>query len=115
MKYLFLLWQDPAKAPAMGSPEMNEEFGAYDAFYKQAAAAGIFQAGDPLQPADTGQTVSGSNGSAATATGSFSTSAEQLIGFYVLDCTDDDDAASWAAKIPAARRGTVEVRPVLSM
>lgn len=115
MKYLFLLWQDPSKAPAMGTPESNAEFGAYNAFYEEVAGAGIIQGGDPVQPSETSQTVRVRNGSTETAKGSATSGAEQLIGYYVLDCKDETDAAGWAAKIPAAARGSVEVRPILVM
>jgi len=111
-KYLFLLWQDESKAPAQGTPEADQEYAAYGAMFEQANSAGIFQGGDPLQPAATGQTVKVRNGSTESAKGTFPSSPEQLIGFYVLDCKD---AASWAAKIPAAARGAIEVRPILVM
>jgi hypothetical protein len=114
-KYLFLLWQDEKNHPAQGTPEADKEFAAYGAMFEQANSAGIFQAGDPLQPAATGQTVKVRNGSTESTSGTFSSSPEQLIGFYVLDCKDDADAASWAAKIPAAARGAIEVRPILVM
>jgi hypothetical protein len=114
-KYLFLLWQDESKAPAQGTPEADKEFAAYGAMFEQANGAGIFQSGDPLQPAATGQTVKVRNGSTDSTKGTFSSSPEQLIGFYVLDCKDDADAASWAAKIPAAARGAIEVRPIMVM
>ena len=115
MKYLFLLWQDEKKAPTQGTPEADKEYAAYGAMFEQANSAGIFQGGDPLQPASAGHTVKVSNGSTQSTNGTFSSSPEQLIGFYVLDCKDDADAATWAAKIPAAARGAIEVRPILVM
>ena len=114
-KYLFLLWQDESKHPAPGSPESEKEYAAYGAMYEQAAAAGAIQGGDPLQPTSTAQTVRVRNGSTESTAGGFSASVEQPIGFYVLDCKDDEDAAQWAAKIPAAAKGAVEVRPILAM
>ena len=115
MKYLFLLWQDESKAPAAGSPEQGAQYAAYGKFFDEASTAGAFVSGDPLQGSATGLTVSGSNGSASRTTGPFKSGAEQLVGFYVLECKDDDDAAAWAAKIPAAATGSVEVRPVMAM
>jgi hypothetical protein len=114
-KYLFLLWQDESKHDAPGSPEAQREFAAYGAMYEQANSAGIFQGGDPLQPTAAAQTVRVRNGSTEASKGAFSSSAEQPIGFYVLDCKDDADAASWAAKIPAAAKGAIEVRPIMVM
>jgi hypothetical protein len=114
-KYLFLLWQDEKKHPAPGTPESDQEMAAYGAMFQQASEAGVFQGGDPLQGNDAAQTVTVRNGSAETSRGGFASSAEQPIGFYVLDCKDDADAAGWAAKIPAAARGAIEVRPIRVM
>ena len=115
MKYLFLLWQDASKAPTRGTPESDKEFAAYGAMFEQANSAGIFQGGDPLQPAAAGQTVRVRNGGTESTKGTFSSGPEQLIGFYVLDCKDDADAAAWAANILAAASGVIEVRPILVM
>ena len=114
-KYLFLLWQDENKRVTPGTPEADKEYAAYGAMFEQASGAGILQGGDPLQGADAGQVVRVRNGSTDSAKGSFSSSPEQLIGFYVLDCKDEADAATWAAKIPAAAKGAIEVRPILVM
>ena len=114
-KYLFLLWQDESKAPAPGTPESDAQMAAYGAMYEEAHGAGVFQNGDPLQPSATGQTVRVRNGSTDAGKGTFSSSSEQLVGYYVLDCKDDADAAAWAAKIPAAASGAIEVRPIWAM
>jgi hypothetical protein len=112
---MFLLWQDEKQAPTPGTPEAEKEYAAYGSMFEQASSAGILQSGDPLQPAAAGQTVRVRNGTTESTTGTFASSPEQLIGFYVLDCKDDGDAAAWAAKIPAAARGAIEVRPILVM
>ena len=77
--------------------------------------AGLFRAGEPVQSSSTATTVRVRNGSTQAANGPFGAGAEQLIGFYVLDCKDADEAVAYAAKVPAASVGAVEVRPVLSM
>jgi hypothetical protein len=114
-KYLFLLWQDENNHPAPGTPEADKEFAAYGAMFEEANKAGVFEGGDPVQGNAAAQTVRVRNGSTESTKGGFSSSAEQPIGFYVLDCKDDADAATWAAKIPAAARGAIEVRPILVM
>jgi hypothetical protein len=114
-KYVFLLWQDENKRETPGTPSFDQEMAAYGAVYEGASSAGIFNAGDPLQPAAAGQVVRVRNGSTEASKGTFSTGTEQLIGFYELECKDDADAAAWAAKIPAAAKGAIEVRPVLAM
>jgi hypothetical protein len=115
MKYLVLLWQNETTMPAPGSAAFDQQNAAYGGFYEEAAAAGVITAGDPLQPSGSGRTVTVRNGSTSSAAGPFSKGPEQLIGFYVLDCGDADAASTWAAKIPAAASGAVEVRPILSM
>ncbi len=55
------------------------------------------------------------NGRTESSTGTFPSGTEQVIGFYELECRDDADAAAWAAKIPAAAKGAIEVRPVQDM
>jgi hypothetical protein len=114
MKYLFLLYDNLAAGPAQDSPEAQAAFAAYGAFYEETNAAGAFQSGDPVTPG-AGSTVRVRDGKSATSSGPFVTGAEQLVGFYVLECANDDAAASWAAKIPAASTGTVEVRPIMVM
>lgn len=114
-KYLFLLWQDESKAPTPGSPEMEKQMAAYGAVYEEASGAGVFAGGDALTPSGGGQTVRVRDGSTEAARGGFSSGPEQPVGYYVLDCKDDADAAAWAAKIPAAANGAVEVRPIWSM
>ncbi|MDQ6847992.1 MAG: YciI family protein [Candidatus Dormibacteraeota bacterium] len=114
-KYVFLLWQDESKAERPGTPGFDTEMGAYGALQQELMAAGAFKGGDPLQPSGAGQVVRVRNGSVDASKGTVATGAEQLVGYYELDCKDDADAARWAAKIPAAAKGAIEVRPVLAM
>ena len=115
MKYLFLLYEDEKSMPAPGTPALEQQLQAYGAFYEDAAARGLFQSGDPVQSSDKATTVRVRNGSPATTSGPFQSGADQIIGFYVLDCKDAAEAVSTAANIPAAQHGAVEVRPILSM
>ena len=114
-KYVFLLWQDESKAEKPGTPGFDTEMGAYGALQQELDKAGAFKAGQPLQPSATGQVVRVRNGSTDASKGTFSSGTEQLIGYYEVECKDDADAASWAAKIPAAAKGAIEVRPVFAM
>lgn len=95
----------------LDSPEkqtMMQEYGAFG----QAAAA-IIRGGAALYPTTTATSVRVPGGEVVTSDGPFAETKEVLTGFYVLECADLDDAVQWAAKIPAARAGTVEVRPVI--
>jgi hypothetical protein len=113
VKFLYLLYADESKAPGPGTPEFDRLNAAYGSYYEEVSGRGLFQSGDPVQPSSTARTVRVRNGSTQAASGPFSTGAEQLIGFYVMDCRDADEAVAYAAKVPAASVGAVEVRPIL--
>jgi hypothetical protein len=115
VKYLCLLWANEARMPAPGTPEFDSQNGAYGAYYEEVSSKGAFVTGEPLQPSSAARTVRVRDGKTDATGGPFTAGAEQLIGFYVLDVASDDEAVSWAAKIPAASNGAIEVRPVLSM
>lgn len=115
MKYLFLLYDNEATMPAFGTQESQKQQDAYGAFYQEATTQKLFQGGDPVQASDTASTVRVRDGSTDAAPGPFHHGSDQIIGFYVLDCKNGDDALKWAAKIPAAHTGAVEVRPILAM
>jgi hypothetical protein len=115
MKYAFLLWQDEATLPAPGSAAFDELNQAYGAFSEEVVSGGQFQAGDPFQPSSAGTTVRVRDGATAAPRGPRTGGPEQLIGFYVLEVADQEQAVALAAKIPAASTGAVEVRPILAL
>ncbi len=86
----------------------------YQAYDDEVRAAGVFQGGNALQAAATATSVQLRAGESILTDGPFAETKEQLGGYYLLDCADLDEALSWAAKIPSARYGTVEVRPIMS-
>lgn len=114
MKYLFLLYADEARMPAPGSAELQQQVDAYGRYYDEVSSRGLFQSGDPVQPSSTATTVRVRNGSTEATAGPAAPGGDQIIGFYVLDCRDQEEAVTYGAKIPAARQGSVEVRPILS-
>lgn len=89
----------------------------YNAFGETAGAAGVIGGGEALQPTTTATTVhvtgGAKGGDVVTTDGPFAETKEALGGFYVLDCKDLDEALRWAAQIPGAWHGRVEVRPVV--
>jgi hypothetical protein len=109
MKYIALIYTDPSLTPPMGDT-MNE---AYLALNKKMKAAGVMAAGDALHPASTATSVRLRNGKVETMDGPFAETREHLGGYYILDCPDLDEALNWAAQIPGAAYGTVEVRPLV--
>lgn len=91
----------------------------YNNFNETAGAAGIIAGGEALQPPATATTVQvkggARGGDVVTVDGPFAETAEVLGGFYLLDCADLDEALKWAAEIPGAWHGRVEVRPCVDL
>jgi hypothetical protein len=108
MQYLVLIYENE-KRFAKGFDE--SEFAEYGAFGKK--NAGVIKSGNALQPTGTAKTVRVRDGKAVTTDGPFAETKEQLGGFYLLEATSIDEAASIASGIPAARYGCVEVRPIM--
>jgi hypothetical protein len=113
MKYLFLLYADEGGGPAPGTPEAQAVLAAYGAFFEEVDGRGAFLSGDPVQPSSTARTVTVRDGRTSTAPGPARSGGEQVIGFYVLEVADENEAIDLAAKIPAAAHGRVEARPIL--
>jgi hypothetical protein len=86
---------------------------AYGAFGQAAQEAGVLLGGEGLQPTSTATTVRVRNDETLTTDGPFAETREQLGGYYLLDCKDLDEAIGWAARIPGAQSGSVEVRPIM--
>lgn len=86
----------------------------YRAFSEAARAAGVVQGGNALQPISTATSVKVRGGKTIATDGPFAETKEQLGGYYLLECKTLDEALAWAAKIPTARYGTIEVRPIMT-
>ena len=114
-KYMVLLYAAESGLPKPGSAEFDSQNQAYGAVYDNFSKRGAFVSGDPLQPSGSAISVRVRNGQRQETPGAASNGAEQLIGYYVLECKSDSEAAELAATIPAAAVGTVEVRPVVQM
>jgi len=109
MKYIALIYTDPALTPQIGG-KMND---AYFDLNRRMKEAGVMVAGDALQPVTTATSVRRRDGKVETMDGPFAETREHLAGYYVIDCADLDEAVTWAAQIPGAALGTVEVRPLV--
>ena len=98
-----------------GSDDVDMEtlINQYRAFGEEVTMAKAFVAGDALQPISTATSVRVRNGETQITDGPFAETKEVLGGYYLLECNDLDEALKWAAKIPTARYGTIEVRPVM--
>ncbi len=111
MRYLALIYTDE-NVPS--TPEDWQETAAlYEAFGKAATEAGVIRGGDALHPTSTATTVRVRNDETLTVDGPFAETKEHLGGYYELTCKDLDEAIKWAAQIPGAKAGCVEVRPIM--
>jgi hypothetical protein len=113
MKYMCLIYGVEADHPQAGTPEMDRLMQGYMAFTKDIREKNIMVAGDPLEPVATATTVRLRGGKIETTDGPFAETKEQLGGYYILDCKDLDEALAYAAKIPTAASGSIEVRPIM--
>lgn len=94
--------------------DMETLIAQYQEFDKQVEAAGILLGGNALEAVSTATSVKVRRGQPELTDGPFAETKEQLGGYYLLECKDLDEALEWAAKIPSARYGTIEVRPVMT-
>jgi hypothetical protein len=108
MRYLILIYENEAT-----TPQDEAEFGKWMEYTERLKASGCYLGGEALQPTATATTVRRRDGKAMTTDGPFAETKEQLGGFYMVDCKDLDEALRWAADIPSAGRGPVEVRPIV--
>ena len=113
MQYLLMIYQSEAeygKVDAATNQKMLEEYGT---FTQSIIQSGHFKAGDGLQPTTTATTVRVRDGKTLTTDGPFAETREQLGGYYLVEAKDLDTALGIAARIPGAKDGSVEVRPVM--
>ncbi len=113
MQYMCLIYSADNAGPQPGTPEFGPFMKAYQDFTSMVKEKGVMIHADALQPIGTATTVTKENGKLETTDGPFAETKEQLGGYYLLDCKDLDEAISYAAQIPTAEHGRVEVRPVM--
>ena len=112
MQYLLMIYQNEAeskKMDAAAGKKLTEEYGA---FTQGIIQSGNFKAGDALQPTTTATTVRVRDGKTLTTDGPFAETREQLGGYYLVEAKDLDSAVAIAARIPGAKTGSIEVRPI---
>ncbi|MDH3590257.1 MAG: YciI family protein [Planctomycetota bacterium] len=112
MRYLLLINGDETRYPKLSEAETDQLMAAYDDYTESLKAAGAFIASDRLQFTSAATTVRVRDGKTMTTDGPFAETKEQLGGYYHIEAKDLDEAIAWAAKIPTAHYGCVEVRPV---
>jgi hypothetical protein len=111
MEYLLLIYGG-VDGQKMSAAEMGQMHQEYMAFTQDLTKAGKNKGGNALEPSSTATTVSVRNGKTTVTDGPFAETKEQLGGYYLVEAKDLDEAISIAARIPGAKHGSIEVRPV---
>ena len=112
MQYLLMIYRNEAEQAKMDAGTAKKMMEDYGAFTQSIIQSGNFKAGDRLQDASTATTVRVRDGKTLTTDGPFAETREQLGGYYLIDARDLDAALAIAARIPSARYGSIEVRPI---
>ena len=112
MRYMLLIYEPESNWARMSQEEAGRVFGEYMAFTESIKASGHYVTGNPLQPTATATTVRVKDGKTVSTDGPFAETREQLGGYYLVEAKDLDEAIGIAGRIPAARSGSVEVRPI---
>jgi hypothetical protein len=112
VKYLCTIYGEERQWSDATPEQMSEVLAAYGAFGEE--AADVILGGEGLEPSSSATTVRVRDGERVLSDGPFAETKEQLGGFYLLECDSLDEAIDWAAKIPGASTGSVEVRPVMN-
>jgi hypothetical protein len=113
VQYMLLIYDDQAIWDSMPEEERNSVMQEYFSYTEDLKKAGKYVAADALQPTETAKTIQVREGSTMTTDGPFAETKEQLGGYYLVDVDSEEEALEWAAKIPSARYGKIEVRPVV--
>ena len=114
MRYLCLIYDEEKQLTSMAKSESDAMMAEYFTFTENVKKSGHYVGGEALQPVHTATTVRVRGGKVSTTDGPFAETKEQLGGYYLIEARDLNDAIQVAAKIPSARVGSVEVRPILA-
>jgi len=112
MKYLCLIYDEESKLYSLPQNEMERLMDEYTAFTRQIRASGHLLGGNDLEPVRAATTVRVRNGKVSAVDGPFAETKEQLGGYYLIEARDLNEAIQVASRIPSARIGSIEVRPI---
>ncbi len=115
MQYLLLIYANEQNWAKLGDAHGAAMHSEYQTFTESIAKSGHFKGGNALLPTQSATTVRVRDGKRETTDGPFAETREQLGGYYLVDAKDLDEAISLAARIPGARMGSIEVRPIAPM
>ena len=113
MQYLLLIYHNERNWTELTPPDVQKLMGEYMTFSESIAKSGHYKGGNALQPTNTATTVRVREGKRQTTDGPFAETREQLGGYYLVDAADLDEAIGIAERIPGARTGGIEVRPIM--
>ena len=113
MQYLLLIYRNEAELSKMTPADRQTMSAEYGTYTQSIVQSGHFKAGDGLQPTTTATTVRVREGKTLTTDGPFAETREQLGGYYLVEARDLDTAIGLAARIPGAKAGSIEIRPVM--
>jgi len=113
MQYLLLIYRNEAEYGNMSPANRKQLSAEYGVYTQSIIQSGHFKAGDGLQPSTTATTVRVRDGKTLTTDGPFAETREQLGGYYLVEAKDLDAAIAIAARIPGAKTGSIEVRPIM--
>lgn len=115
MEYMLLIYSSEADGKKMSAAEGHQIFQEYMTFTQDLTKAGKNKGGAPLEQTTTATTVRVRNGKTVVTDGPFAETKEQLGGYYLVESKDLDEAISIAARIPGAKHGSIEVRPIMKI
>lgn len=113
MKYLCMIYDDEKKFDTMSKEQFDTILGEYGAFTKSIQVSGQYLGGNALQPTQTATTVRVRQGKISTTDGPFAETKEQLGGYYLVEAKDLNEAIQLGSRIPSARTGSIEIRPII--
>ena len=113
MQYLLLIYSNESDEPRPGTPEGDAHLNAYNRFTGELQEKKLMAGANALDSVSTATTVRVRDGKTQTTDGPFAETKEQLGGYYLIECKNLDEAVACAARIPSAKFGSVEVRPVV--
>jgi hypothetical protein len=112
MQYLMMIFGDESAEAAASAEEETAMLGEYGVWAEAAGKAGVLRGGERLRPTSAATVVRVRDGETLTTDGPYADTKEQLGGYFIVDCANLDEALEWAGRIPGARFGAIEVRPI---
>jgi hypothetical protein len=114
MKYALLIYAAEKEWTEKSAEEQGLIYNEYAAYSAELQSSGKMLSCEPLDPTSTATTIRVRNGKTVTTDGPFADTKEQLGGIYVIDVKDLNEAMAWAERIPDARTGSIEIRPLMT-